>query len=185
VQRGALAGDSGNDNNRVKRYIAKYTINPAIAHGLAHEVGSIAVGKRADLVLWNPAFFGVKPEMVLLGGSIAAAPMGDPNASIPTPQPVHYRPMFASYGKLRTNSSVTFVSQAALDAGLRNRLGVEKQMIAVKNTRSGISKASMIHNSATPKLEVDPETYEVRADGELLTCAPATVLPMAQRYFLF
>jgi urease subunit alpha len=185
VQRGELAGDSGNDNTRVKRYIAKYTINPAIAHGLSHEVGSIEVGKRADLVLWNPAFFGVKPEMVLLGGSIAAAPMGDPNASIPTPQPVHYRPMFASYGKLLTNSSITFVSQAALDAGLANRLGTAKKMVAVRNTRGGISKASMIHNSATPKIEVNPETYEVRADGELLVCEPATSLPMAQRYFLF
>ena len=185
VQRGELIGDKGNDNSRVKRYIAKYTINPAIAHGLSHEVGSIEVGKRADLVLWSPAFFGVKPEMVLLGGSIAAAPMGDPNASIPTPQPVHYRPMFASFGKLRTNSSVTFVSQAAIDAGLQNRLGTAKKMIAVKNTRSGISKASMIHNSATPKIEVNPETYEVRADGELLVCEPATSLPMTQRYFLF
>jgi urease subunit alpha len=185
VQRGELSGDSGNDNSRVKRYIAKYTINPAIAHGLSHEVGSLEVGKRADLVLWNPVFFGVKPEMVLLGGSIAAAPMGDPNASIPTPQPVHYRPMFASFGKLRTNSSVTFVSQAAIDAGLSQRLGTAKKMIAVKNTRSGISKASMIHNSATPKIEVNPETYEVRADGELLVCDPATSLPMAQRYFLF
>ena len=185
VQRGELIGDKGNDNSRVKRYIAKYTINPAIAHGLSHEVGSVEVGKRADLVLWSPAFFGVKPEMVLLGGSIAAAPMGDPNASIPTPQPVHYRPMFASFGKLRTNSSVTFVSQAAIEAGLQNRLGTAKKMVAVKNTRSGISKASMIHNSATPKIEVNPETYEVRADGELLVCEPATSLPMTQRYFLF
>ena len=185
IQRGELIGDKGNDNSRVKRYIAKYTINPAIAHGLSHEVGSIEVGKRADLVLWSPAFFGVKPEMVLLGGSIAAAPMGDPNASIPTPQPVHYRPMFASFGKLRTNSSVTFVSQAALEAGLQNRLGTAKKMVAVKNTRGGISKASMIHNSATPKIEVNPETYEVRADGELLVCEPATSLPMTQRYFLF
>ena len=185
VQRGELIGDKGNDNTRVKRYIAKYTINPAIAHGISHEVGSIEVGKRADLVLWSPAFFGVKPEMVLLGGSIAAAPMGDPNASIPTPQPVHYRPMFASFGKLRTNSSVTFVSQAALDAGLQNRLGTDKKMVAVKNTRGGISKASMIHNSATPHIEVNPETYEVHADGELLVCEPATSLPMTQRYFLF
>ena len=185
VQRGELIGDKGNDNHRVKRYIAKYTINPAIAHGISHEVGSIEVGKRADLVLWSPAFFGVKPEMVLLGGSIAAAPMGDPNASIPTPQPVHYRPMFASFGKLRTNSSVTFVSQAALDAGLQNRLGTDKKMVAVKNTRGGISKASMIHNSATPHIEVNPETYEVHADGELLVCEPATSLPMTQRYFLF
>ena len=185
VQRGELIGDKGNDNTRVKRYIAKYTINPAIAHGISHEVGSIEIGKRADLVLWSPAFFGVKPEMVLLGGSIAAAPMGDPNASIPTPQPVHYRPMFASFGKLRTNSSVTFVSQAALDAGLQNRLGTDKKMVAVKNTRGGISKASMIHNSATPHIEVNPETYEVHADGELLVCEPATSLPMTQRYFLF
>ncbi|MGV1834251.1 urease subunit alpha [Rhizobium rhizogenes] len=185
-QRGRLAQETGdNDNFRVKRYIAKYTINPAIAQGLSHEVGSIEVGKRADLVIWNPAFFGVKPEMVLLGGSIAAAPMGDPNASIPTPQPMHYRPMFAAYGKSLTNSSVTFVSQASLDAGLAGRLGVAKKLLAVKNTRGGISKASMIHNSLTPHIEVDPETYEVRADGELLTCEPATVLPMAQRYFLF
>jgi len=185
VQRGALAGDKGNDNARVKRYIAKYTINPAIAHGLSHEVGSIEIGKRADLVLWNPAFFGVKPEMVLLGGSIAAAPMGDPNASIPTPQPVHYRPMFASFGKLLTTSSVVFTSQAAVAGGLHKRLGTAKQMIAVKNTRGGLSKKSMIHNDAMPKIMVNPETYEVRADGELLVCEPATSLPMAQRYFLF
>jgi len=185
-QRGRLKEEKGeNDNFRVRRYIAKYTINPAIAHGLSHEIGSVEVGKRADLVLWNPAFFGVKPDMVLLGGSIAAAPMGDPNASIPTPQPVHYRPMFASYGKSLTNSSVTFVSQAALDGGLKGRLGVAKDLLAVRNTRGGISKASMVHNSLTPHIEVDPETYEVRADGELLTCEPATVLPMAQRYFLF
>jgi len=184
-QRGSLPGDQGNDNFRAKRYVAKYTINPAIAHGLAHEIGSVEVGKRAGLVIWNPAFFGVKPEMVLLGGSIAAAPMGDPNASIPTPQPVHYRPMFASFGKLRTNSSVTFVSQAAFAADLQHRLGTAKQMVAVKNTRGGISKASMVHNSAILNIEVDPETYEVRADGELLVCEPATSLPMAQRYFLF
>ncbi|MBY5831034.1 urease subunit alpha [Rhizobium ruizarguesonis] len=185
-QRGRLKEEKGdNDNFRVRRYIAKYTINPAIAHGLSREIGSVEVGKRADLVLWNPAFFGVKPDMVLLGGSIAAAPMGDPNASIPTPQPVHYRPMFASYGKSLTNSSVTFVSQASLDAGLKERLGVAKELVAVKNTRGGISKASMIHNDLTPEIEVDPETYEVRANGELLTCEPATLLPMAQRYFLF
>jgi urease subunit alpha len=184
-QRGELKGDRGNDNFRAKRYVAKYTINPAIAHGIAHEVGSIAIGKRADLVIWNPAFFGVKPEMVLLGGSIAAAPMGDPNASIPTPQPVHYRPMFASFGKLRTNSSVTFVSQAALDSGLQNRLGTAKKMVAVKNTRGGIGKKDMIHNHTILNIEVDPETYEVRGDGELLICEPATSLPMAQRYFLF
>ncbi|CAN7389925.1 urease subunit alpha [Pararhizobium sp. LjRoot238] len=185
-QRGRLTQETGeNDNFRVKRYIAKYTINPAIAHGVSHEVGSIEIGKRADLVIWNPAFFGVKPDMVLLGGSIAAAPMGDPNASIPTPQPVHYRLMFGAYGKNRTNSSVTFVSQASLDAGLRGKLGVAKELVAVQNTRHGIGKHSMIHNSLTPHIEVDPETYEVRADGELLTCEPATVLPMAQRYFLF
>jgi urease subunit alpha len=185
-QRGRLPEDtSDNDNFRVRRYIAKYTINPAIAHGLSHEIGSVEVGKRADLVLWSPAFFGVKPEMVLLGGSIAAAPMGDPNASIPTPQPMHYRPMFAAFGKLRTNSSVTFVSQASLDAGLVKKLGVDKKLLAVKNTRGGIGKASMKLNTATPHIDVDPETYEVRADGELLTCQPATVLPMAQRYFLF
>jgi urease subunit alpha len=184
-QRGALKGDGNADNTRVKRYIAKYTINPAIAQGIAHEVGSIEVGKRADLVLWNPAFFGVKPEMVLLGGSIAAAPMGDPNASIPTPQPVHYRPMFASYGKLMANSSVTFVSKAAAENGLAAKLGVQKQLVPVSNTRGGIGKAAMVHNAATPVIEVNPETYEVRADGELLTCEPAEVLPMAQRYFLF
>jgi urease subunit alpha len=185
-QRGALPEETGdNDNFRVKRYIAKYTINPALAQGLAHEIGSIEIGKRADLVIWNPAFFGVKPDMVLLGGSIAAAPMGDPNASIPTPQPVHYRPMFGAYGKALTNSSVTFVSQAALDAGLRGKLGTAKEMVAVKNTRGGLSKRSMIHNAAMPHIEVDPETYEVRADGVLLTCEAATVLPMAQRYFLF
>ncbi|MER9682467.1 urease subunit alpha [Mesorhizobium sp. M0184] len=185
-QRGSLPQETGNnDNFRVRRYIAKYTINPAIAHGLSKDIGSVAVGKRADLVLWNPAFFGVKPDMVLIGGMIAAAPMGDPNASIPTPQPMHYRPMFGAYGKAMTNSSVTFVSKAALDAGLRDRLGVDKQMVAVENTRGGIGKHSMVLNDATPHVEVDPETYEVRADGELLTCEPATVLPMAQRYFLF
>nr|WP_167434295.1 urease subunit alpha [Mesorhizobium helmanticense] len=185
-QRGSLPQETGdNDNFRVRRYIAKYTINPAIAHGLSKEIGSVAVGKRADLVLWNPAFFGVKPEMVLVGGSIAAAPMGDPNASIPTPQPMHYRPMFGAYGKALTNSSVTFVSKAALDSGLQVRLGVDKTMVAVENTRGGIGKHSMVLNDATPHVEVDPETYEVRADGELLTCEPATVLPMAQRYFLF
>jgi urease subunit alpha len=185
-QRGSLPQETdGNDNFRVRRYIAKYTINPAIAHGLSKEIGSVEVGKRADLVLWNPAFFGVKPDMVLIGGMIAAAPMGDPNASIPTPQPVHYRPMFGAYGKAMTNSSVTFVSRAALDAGLRDKLGVDKGMVAVENTRGGIGKHSMRLNDATPFVEVDPETYEVRADGELLTCEPATVLPMAQRYFLF
>ena len=185
-QRGSLPEETGdNDNIRVRRYIAKYTINPAIAHGLSKEIGSVEVGKRADLVLWNPAFFGVKPDMILVGGSIAAAPMGDPNASIPTPQPVHYRPMFGAYGKAITNSSVTFVSKAALADGLREKIGVDKQMVAVENTRGGIGKHSMVLNDATPHIEVDPETYEVRADGELLTCQPATVLPMAQRYFLF
>src|SRR5215468_7009671 len=186
VQRGGLKEDApGNDNFRVKRYIAKYTINPAIAHGVAHELGSLEVGKRADLVLWSPAFFGVKPDLVLLGGTIAAAPMGDPNASIPTPQPVHYRPMFAAFGGAVASSTATFVSQAAVDGLLSRRLGARKQLLAVKNTRSGISKHSMVLNDATPNIEVDPETYEVRADGELLTCEPAKVLPMAQRYFLF
>jgi urease subunit alpha len=186
VQRGALKEDKGdNDNFRVKRYIAKYTINPAIAHGVAHELGSLEKGKRADLVLWNPAFFGVKPDMIILGGSIAAAPMGDPNASIPTPQPVHYRPMFGSFGKAIAASVVTFVSQAAVDGLLGRRLGVAKQLLPVKNTRGGISKKSMVLNDATPNIEVDPETYEVRADGELLTCEPAKSLPMTQRYFLF
>jgi urease subunit alpha len=185
VQRGRLKEETGdNDNFRVKRYIAKVTINPAITHGLDEWVGSIEIGKLADLVLWTPAFFGVKPDMVLKLGTIAAAQMGDPNASIPTPQPVHYRPMFGAFGKAMPRSSVTFVSQAALDDGIARRLGVERQLLAVKNTR-GISKESMIHNDATPKIEVDPETYEVRADGELLTCEPASVLPMAQRYFLF
>jgi len=184
-QRGALSGDVAADNFRVKRYIAKYTINPAIAHGLSAHIGSVEAGKRADLVLWSPAFFGVKPDMVLLGGSIAAAPMGDPNASIPTPQPVHYRPMFAAYGKSVLRSAVTFVSKLSLDQGIGERLGLQKTLLPVENTRGGVSKASMIHNSATPVIEVDPETYEVRADGELLTCEPADVLPMAQRYFLF
>ena len=183
-QRGALPGDGAADNNRVKRYIAKYTINPAIAHGLAAHIGSIEPGKRADLVLWTPAFFAVKPDIVVLGGAIVAAPMGDPNASIPTPQPVHYRPMFGAFGKALTSTSVTFVSQAAIEAGLPNQLQTGKLMVPVKNTRA-VTKASMIHNDATPHIEVDPETYEVRADGELLTCEPADVLPMAQRYFLF
>jgi urease subunit alpha len=184
-QRGSLPGDGAADNARVKRYIAKFTINPAIAHGVSQHIGSVEEGKRADLVLWNPAFFGVKPDLVLLGGSIAAAPMGDPNASIPTPQPVHYRPMFAAYGKSVTRSSVTFVSKLAIENDLRGKFGLDKELLAVGNVRGGISKASMIHNSATPVIEVDPETYEVRADGELLTCEPAEVLPMAQRYFLF
>jgi len=184
-QRGGLAGDGAADNARVKRYIAKYTINPAIAHGMSAHIGSVEAGKRADLVLWDPAFFGVKPDLVLIGGTIAAAPMGDPNASIPTPQPVHYRPMFGAYGKALSRSSLTFVSKLAIENGLKGRLGLEKELIAVENVRGGLSKASMIHNSATPHIEVDPETYEVRADGELLTCEPADVLPMAQRYFLF
>jgi urease subunit alpha len=185
-QRGALDGETGdNDNYRVRRYIAKYTINPAIAQGISAHVGSVEKGKLADLVLWSPAFFGVKPDLVLKGGSIAAAPMGDPNASIPTPQPVHYRPMFAAFGRAIASSSVTFVSKAAADAGLAKRLGSVRPLVPVANTRSGINKRSMIHNDALPKIEVDPETYEVRADGMLLTCEPATVLPMAQRYFLF
>ncbi|WP_105984809.1 MULTISPECIES: urease subunit alpha [unclassified Brucella] len=185
-QRGSLPDDRpGNDNYRARRYIAKYTINPAIAHGIAHEIGSVEVGKRADLVLWNPAFFGVKPDMVLLGGWIATAPMGDANGSIPTPQPMHTRPMFGSFGKARTNTSITFVSQAAMDEGLREKIGVDKQLVAVVNTRGGIGKHSMILNNAMPQMEVDPETYEVRADGELLTCEPVDVVPMAQRYFLF
>ena len=184
-QRGALEGDGPADNNRVKRYIAKYTINPAIAQGLAHEVGDIAVGKLADLVLWSPAFFGVKPSLVIKGGSIATAPMGDPNASIPTPQPVHYRPMFAQYGRAMPASCITFVSQAALETNLAQRLGLTRTLSPVQNTRAAIGKASMIHNNATPTIEVNPETYEVRADGTLLTCEPATTLPMAQRYFLF
>ena len=186
TQRGSLAGDAArNDNVRVKRYIAKYTINPAIAQGFANEIGSVAVGKLADLVLWSPAFFGVKPDLVIKGGSIACAPMGDPNASIPTPQPVHYRPMFGAFGRAMAASCVTFVSGAALEAGIGKTLGLERRLAAVSNTRGGIGKKAMIHNDATPVLEVDPETYEVRADGVLLTCEPATILPMAQRYFLF
>ncbi|MDJ0683201.1 MAG: urease subunit alpha [Alphaproteobacteria bacterium] len=185
-QRGRLPDEDGeNDNFRVKRYIAKYTINPAIAHGIAGEIGSLKAGKRADLVLWNPAFFGVKPDLVLVGGMIAAAPMGDPNASIPTPQPVHYQTMFGGFGGAMTATGVSFVSQAAKAAGLGAELGLKKELVAVSNTRSGIGKASMVHNAHTPDIEVDPETYEVRADGELLTCEPAEVLPMAQRYFLF
>ncbi len=184
-QRGRLPEETGeNDNFRVRRYIAKYTINPAIAHGLSHEIGSIEEGKRADLVLWNPAFFGVKPEMVLLGGTIACAQMGDPNASIPTPQPVYSRPMFGAYGRSVENSAITFVSQAAYADGIGDALGLAKQTVAVQNTRE-IGKQDLLLNNATPQVEVDPETYEVRADGELLTCQPAEVLPMAQRYFLF
>jgi urease subunit alpha len=163
--------------------VAKYTINPALAHGIAHVVGSIAPGKLADLVLWKPAFFGVKPALVLKGGMIAAAAMGDPNASIPTPQPVHFRPMFGAFGKALA-TSVTFVSQAALDAGSVAALGLAKPVVAVRGTRS-VKKADMVHNGWTPRIDVDPETYEVRADGELMTCEPAAELPMAQRYFLF
>ncbi|CFX18943.1 urease alpha subunit [Candidatus Filomicrobium marinum] len=184
-QRGQLPGENGNDNVRAKRYVAKYTINPAIAHGVSRYVGSIEIGKLADLVLWTPAFFGVKPDMVIKGGSIAAAAMGDPNASIPTPQPVHYRPMFASYGKSLAKSALTFVSKAALHRGMAGELGVEKQLVAVENVRGGISKECMIHNGATPHIEIDAETYRVTADGELLVCEPAKELPMAQRYFLF
>ena len=184
-QRGRLAEETGeNDNARVKRYVAKYTINPAIVHGIAAHIGSIDVGKRADLVLWNPAFFGVKPEMVLLGGTIAVAQMGDPNASIPTPQPVYSRPMFGAYGRSREASSVTFVSGAAQAADLRGKLGLAKATLAVSGIR-GVRKAHMIHNNATPDVSVHPETYEVRADGEVLTCEPATELAMAQRYFMY
>jgi len=185
-QRGRLDEETGdNDNFRVRRYVAKYTINPAIAHGIADHVGSVEVGKLADLVVWSPAFFGVKPDMVLKCGSIAAAPMGDPNASIPTPQPVHYRPMFASFGKSLTRSSVTFVSKAGIEAGIGAALGLDRDLVPVANTRGKIGKKSMVLNAATPVVEVDPETYEVRADGELLVCEPADLLPLAQRYFLF
>jgi urease subunit alpha len=186
TQRGPLPGDSDrSDNSRVKRYIAKYTINPAIAQGMAREIGSIEQGKLADLALWSPAFFGVKPDLVIKGGSIAYAPMGDPNASIPTPQPVHYRPMFGVLGRALAEHCLTFVSAAALEAGIADVLKLQRRLVPVANVRGGISKRSMIHNDATPVIEVDAETYEVRADGGLLTCEPATVLPMAQRYFLF
>ena len=190
VQRGALpedcidGKDNGTDNFRAKRYIAKYTINPAIAHGISHEVGSVEVGKLADLVLWKPAFFGTKPSIILKGGAIAAAPMGDPNASIPTPQPVHYRPMFGAHGKACLKTSVTFVSQASIDAGIQEKFGLERELVAVKNCRS-VKKADMVLNDYQPVMEVDPQTYEVKADGQLLTCEPAEELPMAQRYFLF
>src|SRR5690606_19511386 len=184
-QRGGLPGDtSRHDNARVKRYIAKYTINPAIAHGISHEVGSIEVGKWADLVIWRPAFFGVKPSIILKGGCIAMAAMGDPNASIPTPQPVHYRPMFGAFGGAVARSSLTFVSQAGLAAGVGARFGLQKQLSAVKGIR-GVRKQHMLHNDYLPHMEVDAQTYAVRADGQLLTCEPATSLPMAQRYFLF
>ena len=184
-QRGTLPEDSSrNDNFRVKRYIAKYTINPAIAHGMSHIVGSLEVGKWADLVVWKPAFFGVKPALVLKGGSIALAAMGDPNASIPTPQPVHYRPQFGAFGGALAKGSLTFVSQAGLRAGVGERYGLQKATVAVQNCRS-VTKASMVHNSYLPKMEIDPQRYTVRADGVLLTCEPASQLPMAQRYFLF
>jgi urease subunit alpha len=193
-QRGWLAPASGrsepveaasrNDNFRAKRYVAKYTINPALAHGISHEVGSVEVGKWADLVVWKPAFFGVKPSLILKGGFIAMAAMGDPSASIPTPQPVHYRPMFGAHGGALTRSSFTFVSQAGLDAGIGERFGLHKRLSAVKNIRA-VRKQNMIHNGYLPKMDIDPQTYTVRADGELLSCEAATVLPMAQRYFLF
>jgi urease subunit alpha len=184
-QRGALPGDVEADNIRARRYVAKYTINPAIAQGMARELGSIEPGKLADLVLWSPAFFGVKPDLVLKGGSIAWAQMGDPNASIPTPQPIHGRPMFATLGTALAASCITFLPAAAMEAELGRTLRLSRQLAPVADTRGGIGKRSMIHNDATPVIEVDPETYEVRADGVLLTCAPASVLPMAQRYFLF
>lgn len=185
AQRGALPGDGArHDNARAKRYLAKYTINPAITHGIAHEVGSIEVGKLADLVLWKPAFFGVKPSLILKGGQIVLAAMGDPNASIPTPQPVHYRPQFGAFGRALADSSVSFVSQAALDAGIAQALGLSRRVLAVRGMRT-LRKTDLIHNNAMPHVEVDPQTYEVRADGVLLTCEPASVLPMAQRYFLF
>ncbi len=184
-QRGALAEETGdNDNLRARRYVAKYTINPAIAHGISHEIGSIEVGKRADLVLWSPAFFGVKPEMVVMGGSIVCAQMGDPNASIPTPQPVYSRQMFGAFGRAVEHSAVSFVSQAAQAENVREKYGLAKQTLAVQNTRH-IGKSDLKLNTATPQVEVNPETYEVRADGELLTCQPAETVPMAQRYFLY
>jgi urease subunit alpha len=183
-QRGALPGDGRADNNRAKRYVAKYTINPAIAHGVSRWIGSVEKGKLADLVLWTPAFFGVKPDLIIKGGAIAAAAMGDPNASIPTPQPIHYRPMFGAFGRARTATSLTFVSAAAVAGGLASKLNVRKPLIAVENCRN-IGKKSLIHNGATPVITVDPETYAVTADGQLLTCEPAESLSMAQRYFLF
>ncbi len=187
TQRGPLPEDKGkgNDNFRAKRYIAKYTINPAIAHGVSKHIGSVEAGKLADLVVWSPAFFGVKPDCIIKGGMIAAAPMGDPNASIPTPQPVHYRPMFGAYGSARTATSLTFTSNVFASGKLPKKWGLRKEIVAVANVRKGISKKSMIHNDATPDIKIDPETYEVRADGELLVCEPAKELPMAQRYFMF
>jgi len=184
-QRGTLPEDNArHDNFRVKRYIAKYTINPAIANGISHEVGSLEVGKWADLVLWKPAFFGVKPSVVLKGGFIAAAAMGDPNASIPTPQPVHYRPMFGAFGGALARGSLTFVSQAALAGGVAESYGLHKRLASVKGNRT-VKKTDMVHNGYLPTMEIDAQTYEVRADGVLLTCEPATELPLAQRYFLF
>ncbi len=187
TQRGALAEDvgTGADNFRVKRYIAKYTINPAIAHGMDEHIGAVEVGKLADLVIWDPAFFGVKPKLVIKAGTIIAAAMGDPNASIPTPQPVHYRPMFGAFGRALQRTSFTFLSQAGIDKGVPQALGLAKTCLPVRNVRSGISKKSMIHNDATPQIEIDPETYAVTADGELLVCEPAKELPLAQRYFMF
>jgi len=185
-QRGRLIEETGdNDNFRARRYIAKYTINPAIAQGIDAYVGSVEAGKIADLVLWSPAFFGVKPDLILKSGTIAMAPMGDPNASIPTPQPVHFRPMFGAFGRSLIASSVSFVSEAAMAEDIKGRLGLERELLSVRNTRGGIGKASMVHNDAMPELEVDPETYIVKADGEILTCEPATELPMAQRYFMY
>jgi urease subunit alpha len=186
TQMGLLKEDLalGADNFRAKRYVAKYTINPAITHGIAHEVGSIEAGKLADLILWKPMFFGIKPSLIIKGGMIAAAPMGDPNASIPTPQPVHYRKMFAAFGKAAAATSLTFVSQAAANKDIGIALGLERTLAVCKNTRR-VRKADMIHNSWQPDVEVDPQTYEVRADGQLLSCEPATVLPLAQRYTLF
>ena len=183
LQRGDL-GEGPADNFRARRYIAKYTINPALTHGIAHEVGSVEAGKLADLCLWKPAFFGVKPSLIIKGGAIAAAPMGDPNASIPTPQPVHYRPMFGAFGKASRATSLSFVSAAALDAGIAEELGLERRLVAVQGCRQ-LRKSDMRLNDYQPHMEVNPQTYEVRADGELLTCEPAAVLPMAQRYFLF
>jgi urease subunit alpha len=185
VQRGALAQDDAqHDNFRVRRYVAKYTINPAITHGIAHEVGSVEVGKLADLVLWRPAFFGVKPALIIKGGMVVAAPMGDPNASIPTPQPVHYRRMFGALGGARAATSVSFVSQAALQTDMAAQLGLRKRLVAVQGTRM-LSKRDLILNDHLPHIEVDSQTYEVRADGQLLTCEPASSLPLTQRYFLF
>ena len=184
-QRGKLPGDTErHDNFRAKRYISKYTINPAIAHGISHEVGSVELGKWADLVVWKPAFFGIKPSVILKGGFIAMAAMGDPNASIPTPQPVHYRPQFGGFGGAIARGSLTFVSQAGLNAGVKERFGLAKTLSAVKNVR-GVRKQHMVHNAYLPRMEVDAQTYAVRADGQLLGCEPATSLPMTQRYFLF